>query len=228
MAINPDQLDPRNNLQWYTRDAIKNADVWTPQQIRREYSRLRDIAEKRLKRLAIAEPESYAYRHNVGKYAPARGQSTEALAEQMPELARFIAAKTGSVKGIRAQRNKAVATLQESGYDFVTPANITEFGEFMEASRETKLGKVVYTEIIATYRFMQEQSIPWARVKEDFAQWVRARKNLDTYVAKQNAKGKEVTSDDILAEFDRMEAKRKKKNEANRRYRRRKKEADGG
>lgn len=227
MAINPDQLDPRNNLQWYTRDAIKNADVWTPQQIRREYSRLRDIAEKRLKRLAIAEPESYAYRHNVGKYAPARGQSTEALAEQMPELARFIAAKTGSVKGIRAQRNKAVATLQESGYDFVTPANIKEFGEFMEASRETKLGKVVYTEIIATYRFMQEQNIPWARVKEDFAQWVRARKNLDTYVAKQNAKGKEVTSDDILAEFDRMEAKRKKKNEANRRYRQRKKEADG-
>ena len=228
MAINPDQLDPRNNLQWYTRDAIKNADVWTPRQIRREYSRLRDIAEKRLKRLAIAEPESYAYRHNVGKYAPARGQSTEALAEQMPELARFIAAKTGSVKGIRAQRNKAVATLQESGYDFVTPANIKEFGEFMEASRETKLGKVVYTEIIATYRFMQEQKIPWARVKEDFAQWVRARKNLDTYVAKQNAKGKEVTSADILAEFDRMEAKRKKKNEANRRYRQRKKEADGG
>lgn len=228
MAINPDQLDPRNNLQWYTRDAIKNADVWTPQQIRREYSRLRDIAEKRLKRLAISEPESYAYRHNVGKYAPARGQSTAELAEQLPELARFIAAKTGSVKGIRAQRNKAVATLQESGYDFVTPANIKEFGEFMEASRETKLGKAVYTEIIAAYRFMQEQNIPWARVKEDFAQWVRARKNLDTYVAKQNAKGKEVTSDDILAEFDRMEAKRKKKNEANRRYRQRKKEADGG
>lgn len=228
MAINPDQLDPRNNLQWYTRDAIKNADVWTPQQVRREYSRLRDIAEKRLKRLAISEPESYAYRHNVGKYAPARGQSTAELAEQLPELARFIAAKTGSVKGIRAQRNKAVATLQESGYDFVTPANIKEFGEFMEASRETKLGKAVYTEIIAAYRFMQEQDIPWARVKEDFAQWVRARKNLDTYVAKQNAKGKEVTSDDILAEFDRMEAKRKKKNEANRRYRQRKKEADGG
>lgn len=228
MAINPDQLDPRNNLQWYTKDAIKNADVWTPQQVRREYSRLRDIAEKRLKRLAISEPESYAYRHNVGKYAPARGQSTEALAEQMPELARFIAAKTGSVKGIRAQRNKAVATLQERGYDFVTPANIKEFGEFMEASRETKLGKAVYTEIIAAYRFMQEQNIPWARVKEDFAQWVRARKNLDTYIAKQNAKGKEVTSDDILAEFDRMEAKRKKKNEANRRYRQRKKEADGG
>ncbi len=228
MATNLDQLDPRNNLQWYTKDAIKNADVWTPQQIRREYSRLRDIAEKRLKRLAIAEPESYAYRHNVGKYAPARGQSTEALAEQMPELARFIAAKTGTVKGIRAQRNKAVATLKESGYDFVTPANIKEFGEFMEASRETKLGKVVYTEIIVTYRFMQEQNIPWARVKEDFAQWVRARKSLDTYVAKQNAKGKEVTSDDILAEFDRMEAKRKKKNEANRRYRQRKKEADGG
>ena len=228
MAISPDQLDPRNNLQWYTRDAIKNADVWTPQTIRKEYSRLRDIAEKRLKRLAISEPESYAYRHNIGKYAPARGQSTETLAEQLPELARFIAAKTGTVKGIRAQRSKAVATLQESGYDFVTPANIKEFGEFMEASRETKLGKVVYTEIIATYRFMQEQQIPVAKIKDEFAQWVRARKKLDSYVAKQNAKGKEVTADDILAEFDRMEAKRQKKNEANRRYRQRKKEADGG
>ena len=225
MAINPDQLDPRNELEWYTRDAIKNADVWTPQLIRKEYSRLRDIAQKRLKRLAEAEPESYAYRHNVGKYAPARGQTTEELAEKLPELARFIAAKTGTVKGIRTQRAKAVATLQEHGYEFVTPANIKEFGEFMEASREKKNAKLVYSEIIATYRFMKDQNIPWEKVKNEFAQWVRARNDMSVYVKKQNAKGEEVTADDILAAFDKREAKRKAKNEANRRYRKRKKEA---
>lgn len=223
--ITIDQLDPRNELEWYTRDAIKNADVWTPQLIRKEYSRLRDIAQKRLKRLAEAEPESYAYRHNVGKYVPARGQTTEALAGKLPELARFIAAKTGTVKGIRTQRSRAVSTLQERGYEFVTEANIKEFGEFMEASREKKNAKLVYSEIIATYRFMKDQNIPWDKVKTEFAQWVRARNDLAAYVNKQNAKGEEVTADDILAAFEKREAKRKAKNEANRRYRKRKKEA---
>ena len=120
--LNPDELDPRNNLEWYTADAITNADVWTPQMIRREYSRLRDIAQKRLKRLAEAEPESYAYRHNVGQYAPARGQTTKELAAKLPELARFIAAKTGTVRGIREQRIKAAATRIVSSCGVKIPA----------------------------------------------------------------------------------------------------------
>jgi hypothetical protein len=221
-----DQMDPRNNLEWYTKEAItNNAEVWTPQMIRREYSRLRDIAQKRLSRLAVAEPGSYAYRKNVGQYAPARGQTTEALAAKLPQLARFIAAKTGSVRGIRAQRAAAVRTLQERGYTGVTTANIKEFGEFMEHYRDNKVTHSIGSpEAVEVFEFYQEQGIPWKKVKEDFAAWVRAKGKLETYIKKQNAKGREVSADDLIKEFNKQEAARKKRNEQQRKRRKQKKQ----
>ena len=128
----PDEIDPRNNLQWYTRQALKNADVWTDQAVRKEYRRLRDIAQKRLKTLAKYEPDSYAYARNVGRYPGAKGATTAELRALMPELAKFIAARTGSVMGIRAQRRKAVNTLREHGYTGVTMKNIKEFFSIYE------------------------------------------------------------------------------------------------
>ena len=124
------RYDPRVNLEYYTREAVRNADIWTDSAVRAEYSRLRDIAQKRLQRLAKSEPGSYAYRANVGQYAPARGQTTEEIRTQLPTLAKFIAAKTGSVSGIRAQRAKAVKTFREHGYNFITKENIGTFGDF--------------------------------------------------------------------------------------------------
>ena len=227
--LTTDQMDPRNNLEWYTREAItNNAEVWTPQMIRREYSRLRDIAQKRLSRLAVAEPESYAYRKNVGQYASARGQSTEALAAKLPQLARFIAAKTGSVRGIRAQREAAVRTLQERGYTGVTKANVKEFGEFMEHYRDNKVTHSIGShQAVEVFEFYQEQGIPWQKVKEDFAAWVRAKGKLETYIKKQNAKGKEVSADDLITEFNRQEAARLRRDERQRERRRQKKQGGG-
>lgn len=224
--LTSDQMDPRNNLEWYTKEAItNNAEVWTPQMIRREYSRLRDIAQKRLSRLAVAEPESYAYRKNVGQYAPARGQSTEALAAKLPQLARFIAAKTGSVRGIRAQRAAAVQTLQEHGYVGVTTANVKEFGEFMAHYRDNKVAHSIGSPAaVEVFEFYEEQEIPWQTVKEDFAAWVRAKGKLESYIKKQNAKGKEVSADEIIARFNKLEAARKKRNEQQRERRKRKKQ----
>lgn len=207
--LNRDQLDPRNNLQYYTRAALQNSEWWDDKAIRAEYSRLRDIAQKRLKRLAELEPESYAYKYNRGKYAPARGQSTAELRAQLPELAKFIAAKTGSVTGIRAQRRKAVATLQSRGYTGITEKNIKAFGEFMDEWRASKESHSIGSPTAASFfEWSQEHEIPWERIKEDFARWLKRRKDLEKYVQKRSNKGEEVTADDIIAEFDRLEQKR--------------------
>ena len=84
-------LDPRNNLEPYTRQALNNADIWTPQQIRAEYSRLRSIARKRLERLAVNEPESYAYRHNKDLYKPVKELTPAQMKERLYQVARFVA-----------------------------------------------------------------------------------------------------------------------------------------
>lgn len=218
--ISPDLLDPRTNLQLYTREVLKNADVWTNQQVRAEYARLRAVAQKRLKSLAMYEPESYAYRHNVDKYAPTKSLTTEEVRAALPELARFIAAKMGTVAGIRRQRTLAVQTLQEQGYTGISKANLREFGEFMEHYREKKLSHVLSSpSAVEFFEFTQEHEIPWSTIKEDFSQWLRARKDLEKYVKKQSANGQEVTADMILGEFDRLENARKKRNEQARKRR---------
>lgn len=205
------RLDPRVNLEMYTREAIRNADVWTDAAVRREYSRLRDIAQKRLERLSRNEPESYAYRANRGQYAPARGQSTEALRQQLPQLAKFIAARTGSVTGIRAQRKKAVESLQSKGYKFVTKENLAAFGEFMEDFRAKRGAARSYGtfEALELWEFAQANDIDVEKVKRNFANWLKERRELERYVRQRNKAGEETTADDILAEFNRLEKARK-------------------
>ena len=205
------RLDPRVNLEMYTREAIRNADVWTDAAVRKEYSRLRDIAQKRLERLGRNEPESFAYRSNRGQYAPARGQTTEALRQQLPQLAKFIAARTGSVTGIRAQRRKAVESLQAKGYKFVTRENLGAFGEFMEEFRAKRGAARSYGtfEALELWEFAQANDIDVGKVKKQFANWLKERRELERYVSKRSKAGEETTADDILAEFNRLEKERK-------------------
>lgn len=208
----PRKLDPRVNLQFYTREGLRNADVWTDKLIRSEYSRLRDIAVKRLERLGRVEPESFAYRANVGQYAPARGQTTEQLRTQLPLLAKFIAARTGSVMGIQAQRRKAVESLQERGFAFINAGNIRQFGEFMDSYRSKRGAARTYSSFQAAevYEFTQEHDIDPERVKRQFAQWLAHEKELQRYVRKRNKAGEEVSADDIIKEFNRLERERRK------------------
>ena len=203
------RYDPRVSLEYYTREAIRNADVWTDAAVRAEYSRLRDIAQKRLKRLAKSEPQSYAYRANVGQYAPTRELTTEEVRMQLPQLAKFIAAKTGSVSGIRAQRSKAVATFREHGYKFINMSNIKAFGEYMEEYR-SKYGNRMYFEAVELWEFTQAHGIDAERVKRQFAQWLGQQRALQTYAKRRSAAGETVSADDIIKEFNRLERERKR------------------
>lgn len=201
--LSPDQIDPRNSLQYYTREAVKNADYWDDAALRAEYSRLRDIAQKRLKRLAKAEPDSYAYRHNVGKYKPARGQSTAELREKLPELAKFIAAKTGSVSGIRAQRVAAVEALQEHGYEGITKGNYKLFAEFMREWRAQKLQKVWGSpEVYEMFVFTREKKVPWDKIRDNFEAWLEHLDELESYA--ERSSGEDVTADMLIKELDRL------------------------
>lgn len=223
-----DQLDPRNNLQAYSPQAIRNADVWTPQMIRSEYSRLRSIARKRLERLAVAEPESYAYRHNKDRYGPVRTLSAAQLKEKLPELARFVAAKGGSVSGLREIRKATLATLRRHGYTGVTATNLKAFGEFMEEWREKKLDRTIGSPTAAEmFEFTQDKKIPWDTVKENFAQWLRNKKKLEQYVRQQERKGKSPDADDIITRFNQLEAQRQKDNRRRREKRQAAKNSGG-
>ena len=171
-------LDPRENLEYYTKSALASGE-WTDAEIRREYSRLRDIARKRLQTLARNEPGSYAYKKNAGAYPVLKEAGTEGAKALLPQLARFIAAKTGTVKGIREQRARSLQTLQEHGYTFVNQSNIREFGEFMEAYRADKALQVVGSPTVADlFGSAKERHMNVEGIKEQFAMWLEALPEL--------------------------------------------------
>lgn len=220
--LSPDQLDPRNMLEYYTKDAIRNSEMWTEQLIRSEYSRLRSIAQKRLVRLERNEPESYAYKKNVGKYPAARETSTEDIIKLMPQLAKFIAAKTGSVTGIRQQRRAAVEALQEAGNWFITMDNYKQFSDFMALWRAEDSGKKQSwgsDEVVQVFQWSYEQGINAEDIKGNFDRFMRQQKKLETYVKQQSEKGKEVSTQDILNKFEQLELQRKRRNEQARKRR---------
>ena len=176
--VNGIKLDPRDNLEYYTKSAVQSGE-WSDAEIRREYSRLRDIAQKRLQNLARSEPDSFAYRKNGGQYPVLSEAGTEKARELLPQLARFIAAKTGTVRGIREQRALALGTLQEHGYDFINKANIRQFGEFMEAWRADKALQVVGSPTVAElFGAAKERHMNVEQIKEQFSLWLTALPEL--------------------------------------------------
>lgn len=198
--LSPDQLDPRNNLQLYSRDVIKNADIWTPKAIREEYSRLRSIARKRLERLEKLEPDSYAYRHNVGVYKPLKELTQTEVTKLLPELAQFIAAKTGTVTGIREARLKAIEKLQEHGYEQINESNYKTFAAWMEKWRSEKLTHSIGSiEVVEAFEFTVLHDIRNDDIDKDFQAYLKDIMKAEKYAERKRKNV--VTSEKIRAKF---------------------------
>lgn len=118
--------------------------------LRKEYSRLRDIAQKRLKRMASEWSWTESYKQNVyafNKLSAIRDKRT--LVHKLSQLSRFVTAETGSASGLNRQRNKALATLHSHGYDFVTKENFREFIDFLEWARSLRIARMYDSERVA-------------------------------------------------------------------------------
>lgn len=112
-------------------------------QLRKDYTRLRDAAVKRVKR---AQEAGYL---SSGLNIPTLkeiGKSPADLASEYSRLSKFLESSSGSLTGMREEASKRVQTFQKLGYDFVTPENELQFGKFMgymieKYSTETPDGK---------------------------------------------------------------------------------------
>lgn len=120
--------------------------------MREEYTRMRDVAQKRLNRLAKVFPESKASKHfydtgkrdKEGKPILARGfQKLKNLdprdfAKAFAELAKFVKAKGSTVTGQRQIKAKTIKTWQEQGID-LNPQNYDMTIKILEEARKQKI-----------------------------------------------------------------------------------------
>lgn len=170
----------KHDPQWYTPVHLLRVGL-NDREIRQEYSRLRAIAQKRLKRLGEAdkgywqETETYKrYKNMFPTIKEVTAMSDQMLAYKLSALSRFIMDEENTtLKGLRAQRDKALETLHLNNYDFVTEDNFLDFGQFMEEYRAQKLDHIIGSPDAAdAFNAITQKQIKIQDLKKDFKFWL--------------------------------------------------------
>jgi hypothetical protein len=159
----------------------EGAKTLTDKQLRKEYSRLRSIARKRLERFEGTEwTDTQVYKLNAGQYKPLKEIKTDReLRHLLSDVARFVTADTGSVSGLEKQREKGVRTMQERGYDFVTKDNYRKFADFMEYARVANLNRLYDSKRIAQfYDWAEKKKLSGENLFKAFRSWSKNQKKL--------------------------------------------------
>ena len=117
----------------YTPEALQSGSL-SEKEIRDEYRRLRNIANKRIERLEKAGYEqTQTYLRNVGAYKSPSNYTVTELQYKLYQISKFVAAKSSTVSGMRLIEKEAIETLQEKGLGRIN--NLQEFGDFMSWAR---------------------------------------------------------------------------------------------
>ena len=151
--------------------------------VRKEYTRLRDISQKRLKRLAAAGlADTEVYKKNVNHYPKlSEIKSANELSARLSDLSRFIKSDRSTVSGFKSVMEKSLNTLHEHGYTFVTKENYKDFVEFMAEYRYQHLDQIYDSgEAADTFEVIEKHEIKIDQIRKDFEYWIENRKTLES------------------------------------------------
>lgn len=151
----------------YTPEALQSGSL-SEKEIRDEYRRLRNIANKRISRLGKAGyGQTQTYLRNVGSYKAPSNYTTLELQYKLYQISKFVAAKSSTVSGMRLIEKEAIETLQEKG--LVRINNLQEFGDFMSWARTKYKSSEFDSERAAeVFNEAKRRSIPIEEIKKDY------------------------------------------------------------
>lgn len=208
---------------WYIPTKIKAEIQENRAAVRKEYTRLRDISQKRLKRLKAAGlADTQAYLRNYKHYPKLKDiKSDSELAARLSDLARFITAKGSTVSGQKDIMKKSLSTLHETGYTFVNEGNFRDFGKFMEEYRNQMLDMSYDSGDAADlYGVVIKHQLDPEKVKVDFEFWLENLDRAEKLRKSKSAGNYEKTKGRIQKQLDEVE-KRKRKGKAKKSKKRR-------
>lgn len=187
------------NPDMYHYEAFKYGNVQSDD-LRKEYSRLRQVANKRLSRMKGTEYEkSQTYIRNYGKYTTiaeieaealkhAKNLSPEAaqkyvdshIAKKTADLYRYLTSKTGTIRGMQRAENDLIQAMRERGLTFINKGNIRQFGEYMEYLRAVHGSRMFDSErAVDLFQAAKKKGIEPMEVAEDFAFWTSHVEELE-------------------------------------------------
>lgn len=122
--------------------------------VRKEYSRLRSIARKRLQRIeGTPFEQSQSYKNNKDKYKPLKDISdTRELYHLLYDLSIFIRSRNSSLKSLKTQMDSYIETMNERYPELnLDENNYFEFVEFMASIRRSALDKIYDSQQVLEY-----------------------------------------------------------------------------
>ena len=151
----------------YTPEALQSGSL-SEKEVRDEYRRLRNIANKRIDRLAKAGyTGTQAYLRNAGVYKSLSNYTMEELQYKLYQISKFVLARSSTVSGMRLIEKQALEKLHEK--DLVKITNLQEFGDFMDWAR----AKYKYSEFDSeraaeVYNESKRRKIDIEEIKRDY------------------------------------------------------------
>lgn len=145
-------------------------------ELRAEYTRLRDIARKRITRLEQSEFSddfrASVYKRGFKKLRDLRGDE---FSRELYRLAKFVNSPTSTVRGRRRTRDKVISTLREHGYKNINEGNLRDFGEFMQVVRSRIAGRKYDSERAAAWYdevyAMEDNDEVGENLWDEFEEW---------------------------------------------------------
>ena len=129
--------------EWYTVQGAETAlhgDKSNLKAMKEEYTRMRDVAQKRLKRLGESFSESKAYREHSDGFSKISEIDPRDLPKAFSDVAKFLKAKASSASGQRDIRRKTIETWQEQGLNL----NQKNYDRAIRILEELRKRKLVY------------------------------------------------------------------------------------
>lgn len=172
-------------------------------EIRKEYTRLRDILSKRIKTIQKSEFRGQGI---AGQFPTGLPKLSEIRPEDLPYMlqhaATAIRSNIGSLTGLRRRRSETLASLRESGYRNITEDNIEDFAKFMEESRDRGLEMVYGSDNVASlYDATVAVGLDPEDIMNDFDWWLTHQDEVEEAMERLRNKGEETTAADIRREL---------------------------
>ena len=151
---------------------------YTASEIRKEYSRLRAIAVKRLSRLSKAGFEkSSAYKYNATNTKKLSELSQRQVPLALSQLARFIDKPLSTVTGQYELRDQKIKKLRSYGYD-VTEENFQNFTDFMDLLSEQATDLQYDSDALVELWEATRYKVSPTQLAKDLESWLKYRDKI--------------------------------------------------
>ena len=172
-------------------------------EIKKEYTRLRDILNKRIQRINKSD---FAGQGISGQFPQGLPKLAEIAPEDLPYLlqqaATALNSRSGSLKGLQMRQSETIKSLRERGYTNIDDSNIRQFASFMDEARDRGLEKIYGSDTIATmYDSIVALDISPEAIMQDFSWWLDNIDMAETKAAEMRERGENVTAEAIRKEL---------------------------